>query len=535
MVINCGGTPWLDARLTMYLFWWQQLPLLLLIQLLQSTSTDHKVYAEALLACKSALGAPRQSSGRIGRIFHRIPEICALSFNPNFFHSNSEFPFQEKNCKSRNRRIASSIGGDNGIPTLTPLQQDDVKRPRKQKLAAVVGGVVAALLVIGFVVFVYICLMCVKRRIRRSEGESSVPSPSAFQRRVEFEQTMSMLWPTSAGFYVALTFAELERGDISPYPGAVSPIDTQNLKQLTILELKHATNNFSEINIIGEGSFGLAYKGLLQDGSLVVIKRHLQTQIQNFLHEVKHIARVHHRHLVKLVGFCEENHQQLLIYDYIPNGNVQNHLYDSEGLPIGKLTMRQRLSIALGAAKGLEHLHSLVPPLFHMHFRTSNVLLEENYTAKVSDYGLLKLVTGSHHAGSTSAVDCFLDPELNLSKNYSAGSDVYSFGVFLLELIGGREAHGRNHSNSDQNLILQAKRSCDLGKYVDKTLGEQTVGAATEMMELALQCVDVSSRRPSMRQIAGALEGIQEREIGRLHSEFGEEIDAVKLGSELFK
>lgn len=82
---------------------------------------------------------------------------------------------------------------------------------------------------------------------------------------------------------------------------------------------------------------------------------------------------------------------------------------------------------------------------------------------------------------------------------------------------------------------MKVKRSCDLGKYVDKTLGEQTVGAATEMMELALQCVDVSSRRPSMRQIAGALEGIQEREIGRLHSEFGEEIDAVKLGSELFK
>lgn len=81
--------------------------------------------------------------------------------------------------------------------------------------------------------------------------------------------------------------AELGRGDISPYPGAVSPIDTQNLRQLTILELKHATNNFSESNVIGEGSFGLAYKGLLQDGSLVAIKRDLHTQIQNFLHEVK--------------------------------------------------------------------------------------------------------------------------------------------------------------------------------------------------------------------------------------------------------
>ncbi|KAJ4726029.1 hypothetical protein OWV82_004806 [Melia azedarach] len=522
MVIDSWGIPWIDACLTMRLFWWQQLPLLLLIQLLQSSSTAHKTYAEALLACKIARGTPQQSSWRIGRypctiqraclscyeprnqgVVSLIPEICALSY---FFPSNSPIQFQE-NCKSRSRRIAASVDGDSGVPTFTPLLQDDVKRPRKQRVAAIGGGVAAALLVIGFVVLVYICLMRVKKRIRRSDGESSIPSPSD----------------------------ELERGDTTTYFGAVPPIGTQNLRKLAILELKHATSNFCESNIIGEGSFGLVYKGLLQDGSIVAIKRHLHTPIQNFLYEVKHIARVNHRHLVKIVGYCEENHQQLLVYDYIPSGNVGNHLYDSEGLPSGKLNMRQRLVIALGAAKGLEHLHSLVPPLFHLHFRTSNVLLDENLTPKVSDYGILKMVTGGHHAGSSSAIDSFLDPELNLLKNFSPESDVYSFGVFLLELISGREANGRYLSNSDPNLVLQAKTSSYLDNYIDKTLGEQTDDAGKEMMVLALQCVDISPRRPSMRHMVEELERIQQREIGRLDSEFGEEIGAVTLGSELFK
>ncbi|KAH7561029.1 hypothetical protein JRO89_XS10G0160700 [Xanthoceras sorbifolium] len=323
-------------------------------------------------------------------------------------------------------------------------------------------------------------------------------------------------------------------------------------------------SNFSQSNIIGEGALGLVYKGLLQDGSMVAIKRRIHTPIRNFLHEVRNIARIHHRHLVKLVGYYEDDHQQLLVYDYIPNGNVGNHLYDNEGLPIGRLNMRQRLLIALGAARGLAHLHSLVPPLFHMHFRTSNVLLDENFTAKVSDYGPHKLLIANHHAGSSSAIDCFLDPDTAFSavdeyctwksllmslisslfverlsslKIFSAASDVYSFGVFLLELISGHEAHGRNQSNSEPNIVLQAKRGSSLDDYIDKTLGDQTAAnAAREMMELVFQCIDISRRRPSMRRIVEELEQIQEREIGRLHSEFGEEdIGAVTLGSELFR
>ncbi|XP_022753601.1 probable serine/threonine-protein kinase PBL28 [Durio zibethinus] len=345
---------------------------------------------------------------------------------------------------------------------------------------------------------------------------------------------------------------ELERVNTSKYVGAPSPEDAQNIRQLTMSELEHATHNFSQSNIISEGRFGLVYKGLLRDGAIVAIKRCLNTRVHLFHHEVKQIAQVSHKHLVKLVGYCEDSHHQFLVYDYIPNGNVGNHLYDSQGSPAGKLNMRQRLLIALGAAKGLEYLHSLASPLLHMHFRTSNVLIDETFTAKVSDYGLSKLVSEDQFYASSSAIDCFLDPELYSSKKFSVQSDVYSFGVFLLELTSGREALCRDQSNSEPTLILQlttmiitasfscnnneeAKDSNNLVNFVDKSLRDKSMNGTKQVVELALQCVEISHRRPSMKSIVEELERIQEKEIGRLHFESGEEIGVVKLGSELFK
>ncbi|MBA0690900.1 hypothetical protein Goari_008553, partial [Gossypium aridum] len=420
-----------------------------------------------------------------------------LFFAPKFIPSYS----QEKPFKSRHGRVAAaSVDGENGVPTLTPLQTAD-KKPRKQTFAAIIGCISAALLVLIILVLVYICLMRVKRFMRRTSGtESSMPST-----------------------------VELERANTSHYAaGAPSPIYTQNLKQITMSELEHATHNFSQSNIIGEGRFGLVHKGLLQDGTLVAIKRYLNTQI-------KQIAQVRHRNLVNLVGYCEDNHQQFLVYDYIPNGNVGNHLYDYEGSPTGKLNMRQRLLIALGAAKGLEHLHSMAPPLLHMHFRSSNVLLDENFTAKVSDYGLSKLLSEDQFYASSSAIDCFLDPELYSSKRFSVQSDIYGYGVFLLELISGREAICRDPSNLETTLIMQAKDSKDISSFVDKTLGGKSMRGAKQVVDLALQCVDIRPRRPLMRSIVEELERIQETEIGGLPFDAGEEIRDVTLGSELFK
>lgn len=519
----------------MHLFWWQQLPLLILLQLLETNDTSHKLCAEALVACKSTNGPPQHSIGKIGRYSclrqwasancYKLNDLGVVSLSPKrhasflkigliksspialkFISSNFPFKFQEKVCKSINRRIAAAVDGDNGVPTLTPLEGADAKKPSKHKVAAIIGGLGAALLVIVIVLIVYICLMHVKQFLRpASETASSIPSPPV----------------------------ELARSNISPYAASQSPIN-QNVRQLSIVELEHATCNFSHSNIIGEGVFGLVYKGLLLDGSIVAVKRCLQKPFLDFLPQVERIASVRHGHLVELIGYCEHRNQLLLVYDYISNGNVGNYLNDSEGLPTGKLDMRQRLSIALGAAKGLQYLHSLVPPFLHMHFRTSNVLLGDNFTARVSDYGLLKLVIEGHRAGPSSAVDYFHDPELNLSNNFSERSDVYSFGVFLLELISAREAHGKRQSNSGHNLVEEA-RECRLGDFIDKTLGVQTMQAAGQMMELALQCVDISAKRPSMVRIVEEIEQIQRREMGFLQPEFVEEIGSVTLGSDLFK
>lgn len=513
----------------MRLFWWQQLPLLILIQLLEPSRTSHHLYAEA-----SFVGSPQQPSSVIERnpclrqraclscyklkdpgVISLFPGICTLSlqakilhvspFSPRVFPPHSSIHLQEQSFKPENKRR----DGDSSVPTLTTEQYGhDNKRPKKRKVAAIIGGAVAALLVVVVVFLVYFCLMRVKKLITRTpESASSVPSPPV----------------------------EWERGDTSPYAVALSPFDTQNLRELTIQEIEQATYNFSQNNIIGEGRFGLAYKGLLQDGSIVAIKRRLHAPTRSFFHQVKQIARVHHVHLVKLIGYYYDSYQQLLVYDYLSNGNVGSHLYDSEGLPIGKLGIRHRLSIALGAAKGLEHLHSLVPPVLHLNFRTRNVLLDENLMAKVSDYGLTKLLIEGNHAGSSSAIDCFLDPELDVPKNASERSDVYSFGVFLLELISGCEANVGNQSNSGKNLLLQVKQAEKFEEIVDKSLGRQAMEAARKMMGLALICIEGIARRPPMKIVVEELERIQEGENARLSSELDIQIGAVTLGSELFK
>ncbi|CAJ1955963.1 unnamed protein product [Sphenostylis stenocarpa] len=448
--------------------------------------STYELYAEALITFQGSLGGPQQ----LGCSIVKYP--CQM-----------QWPCLDCYKLKDPGGVTAKIDGNNDIPTLTPLPETKDRKPGGRRSSAIIGSVIAALVVVVIVVTVYICLMRVKRFMRQtSEIASSMPSPTVEMGRLNTQH--------------------------------VTAFSPQSPRQLTILELEQATRNFSHNNIIGEGGFGFVYKGLLQDGSIVAIKRRLFALTQDFVLEVKQIAHIHHIHLVKLIGYYEDSHQQLLVYEYLPNGNVGSHLYDGEGLPIGRLDLWRRLSIALGASKGVEHLHSLVPPLIHKNFRTSNVLLDENYTAKVSGYGFCKLQTQVDQPGSSSNVDCFLDPELSFPQNFSEKSDVYSFGVFLLELISGCEAHNQNMLHPDGNIVLQAKNSVDLDKFVDITLGDQEKHGARRILMLALVCVDVAFRRPSMAQIVLELERIQ-REIAPMYSQFNDEIGAVTLGSELFQ
>lgn len=401
------------------------------------------------------------------------------------------------------------------VLTLNPTGIDDAGASGKSKsqLPAIVGGVVGAVALVGITIaFVCFCLMRAKSfSSRTSETGSSEPS-------------VQVGWT---------------KHDSSVVGGAISLSDVQRARLFVLEELEHATKHFNQNNLIGQGGFGLVYKGLLLDGTIVAIKRRISSPSQDFVNEVQYLSRIRHRHLVSLLGYCQENDQQMLVYDYLPNGSVCNHLYDSDGNSLGKLDFRTRLSIAVGAAKGLQQLHALTPPLVHKDFKTSNVLVDEDFVAKVTDFGLSRLLSGIYGAGPSSPVDGFLDPEFNASRRLHEKSDVYSFGVFLLELISGREVISLTFPGPEQHLVLWAhslKEANNLAALIDSTLNQTfTEDAMKEFLDLIFQCVEpLGERRPTMNEVTNELDRILEKERG-LTAAMVEGTTNVTLGSELFK
>ncbi|XP_019458866.1 PREDICTED: proline-rich receptor-like protein kinase PERK1 isoform X2 [Lupinus angustifolius] len=307
-------------------------------------------------------------------------------------------------------------------------------------------------------------------------------------------------------------------------------------------ELSLATNNFSVKNMIGEGKFGEVYKGLLQDGMLVAIKKRRGLDSQEFVDEVRYLSSIQHRNLVTLIGYCQENNLQFLVYEYVPNGSVSSHLYGAGQQLQGKLEFKHRLSIAQGAAKGLAHLHSLSPRLVHKDFKTSNVLVDENFIAKVADAGLRNFFGRVDLAASSSLVEAdeiFLAPEVKEFRGFSEKSDIYSFGVFLLELLSGKEATESASLYSSQNLVEWVQNNQDHGvisNIIDQRLGSFTAEGMEDFILLIVRCLDPSSeRRPAMSYVVTELDRTRDKEMN-LTTIMGEEgTPTVTLGSQLFK
>ncbi|CAL0299261.1 unnamed protein product [Lupinus luteus] len=179
-------------------------------------------------------------------------------------------------------------------------------------------------------------------------------------------------------------------------------------------ELSLATQNFTINNLIGEGKLGEVYKGLLQDGVVVAIKKRHQLPSEEFIDEVRYLSSIQHDNLVTLLGYCQENNLQFLVYEYVTNGCVSRHLYGAGELTHEKIEFKHILKIALDAAKGLAHLHSLSPCFLHKNFKTANVLVDENFIAKVADAGIHNFLGKFEIAGSSSHVaseQIFLAPE----------------------------------------------------------------------------------------------------------------------------
>ncbi|KAK4272254.1 hypothetical protein QN277_020838 [Acacia crassicarpa] len=324
-------------------------------------------------------------------------------------------------------------------------------------------------------------------------------------------------------------------------PGGIE-LTVRDARRFEIEELSQATKNFSDKNLIGEGKFGEVYRGLLHEGMLVAIKKRHGSPSQEFVDEAQFLSSIRDRNLVTLLGYCQENNLQFLIYEYVPNGSVSSHLYGAARQSREKLDFKHRLSIALGAAKGLAHLHSLSPRLVHRDFKTANVLVDENFIPRVADAGLRNFLGRVEIAGPSSQVaahEIFLAPEVREFKRYSEKSDVYSFGVFLLELLSGREATESPSSDSNQNLVewVQSKREHGiLANIVDEKMGSNyTAEGMEEFMSLIVPCIDTSSeRRPAMSYVVMEMDRILEKERN-LTTVMGEGTPTVTLGSQLFK
>ncbi|KAJ6334121.1 hypothetical protein OIU78_011096 [Salix suchowensis] len=285
-------------------------------------------------------------------------------------------------------------------------------------LAAILGGAAGVMALAGVAIFVLWCLYHKKSVSRTSETGSSETS-------------------IQVGRHAGIE------------------LSSQEARRFEMEELALATKGFSEKNLIGSGKFGEVYKGLLNNGMIVAIKKRPGAPSPEFVDEVRYLSPIQHRNLVKLLGYCQENNLQVLVYEYISSGSVSNHLYGVGHTLDGKLEFKHRLSIALEAAKGLAHLHSLTPRLLHKNFKTANVLVDENFIAKVADAGLRNFLGRGDIAGPSTQVtadEIFLAPEVREFRRFSEKSDVFSFGVFLLELLCGKEATEPSPETS-QNLV----------------------------------------------------------------------------------
>ncbi|CAL9065167.1 unnamed protein product [Musa banksii] len=282
-------------------------------------------------------------------------------------------------------------------------------------------------------------------------------------------------------------------------------------------EIKKCTNNFSDANEIGSGGYGKVYRGILSSGQMVAIKRAQQGSMQGALEfktEIELLSRVHHKNLVDLVGFCFEQGEQMLVYEYIPNGTLRENLI---GLGGRQLDWKKRLKIALGSARGLAYLHELAnPPIIHRDVKSTNILLDESLDAKVADFGLSKLVSDSkkgHVSTQVKGTLGYLDPEYYMTQQLSEKSDAYSFGVVMLELISARQPIEKG-----KYIVREVRMAINdydeewygLKEMVDPAMRNTgNLKGFRRFVELAMRCVEESAaNRPTMNEAVKEIETI---------------------------
>ncbi|XP_077215979.1 wall-associated receptor kinase 2-like [Tasmannia lanceolata] len=297
---------------------------------------------------------------------------------------------------------------------------------------------------------------------------------------------------------------------------------TETAKIFTEEELRRATDNYDQSRIIGRGGSGTVYKGILSDHRIVAIKKSRVAdgiQINQFINEISILLQINHRNVVKLLGCCLETQVPLLVYEFVSNETLSHHVHD-EGY-ISSISWENRLRIAAEAASALAYLHSAASfPIIHRDVKSTNILLDENYTAKVSDFGASKLVPLDYTQITTLVQGTlgYLDPEYFQTSQLTEKSDVYSFGVVLLELLTGEKPVSTKRSEEGINLsmyFISSMKENRLFQILEKRIvdegGREQLYAVANIAERCLRMR--GAERPTMREVVAELDQLRRPDV----------------------
>ncbi|KAH6756340.1 protein kinase 2B [Perilla frutescens var. hirtella] len=337
--------------------------------------------------------------------------------------------------------------------------------------------------------------------------------------------------------------------DSLPTPRSEAEIlSSPHVKPFSFNELRNATRNFRPDSLLGEGGFGYVFKGWIDEhtltaakpgsGLVIAVKKLKPEGFQGhkeWLTEVNYLGQLHHPNLVKLIGYCSEGDNRLLVYEFMPKGSLENHLFRRGPQPLSWAT---RIKVAIGAARGLTFLHEAEQQVIYRDFKASNILLDGEFNSKLSDFGLAKAgPTGDRTHVSTQVMGThgYAAPEYVATGRLTAKSDVYSFGVVLLELLSGRRAVDKTKVGVEQNLVDWARPYMNdkrkLFRIMDiKLEGQYPQKAAFTAATIAVQCLSHEAKqRPRMADVLVKLEELQAPKSGMRHSKADNQVDHVPV------